>query len=297
MVRPSNFGFNPETAQNNAFQNNISSLTTSEISLKAIEEFDVMVEGLRNLGVKVIVIEDTVAPKKTDAVYPNNWFTTHSSGELYLYPMYSTNRRLERRADVVKRISEEFHLEVNESILREEDGNRFLEGTGSIILDRPNKLIYACYSERTNRDLLAKYAMSIDYEPIGFHAEDQGGTPYYHTNVIMALGKNVAVLCTESIVNEIQRLYVIDRLSKTGKDIVEISRDQVLSFAGNMLEVLGKSEKPILVMSTSAFKSLTVSQKQIIEKHDIIFHSPLSTIEKFGGGSARCMMAEIFSKA
>jgi len=296
MVRPKSFGYNPETAENNAFQSNATSLSPDNISTLAVEEFDMMVDGLLNHGVKVIVKDDTANPRKTDAVFPNNWFTTHAAGDMYLFPMFSANRRLERREDIIEGLVKDFDLKVNQSILEGENNDRFLEGTGSMILDRPNQIIYACISERTHPNLLKRYAKTIDYDVMAFHAVDDSGIPYYHTNVIMALGENVAILCTESIINDIERLAVIDRLSKTEKELIEISRNQVLTFAGNMLEVKGKYSKPLMIMSTAAFNSLNMSQKYIIEKHNVIFHSPLPTIEKFGGGSARCMMAEIFLK-
>ena len=213
---------------------------------------------------------------------------------MYLFPMFSPNRQLERRPDIVNRITEAFNLRINESILRSEEDGKFLEGTGSMILDRTNKLIYACYSERTDADLLSDYAKAMGYKEIGFNAKDETGIPYYHTNVIMTLGTDVAVICTESILNLEERSNVIDSILNTGKELVEISRKQVLSFAGNMLELRGTSKKPIMVMSTSAYSSLTVKQIGIIENHAVVFHTALPIIEKFGGGSARCMLGEIF---
>lgn len=294
MVRPANFGYNPETAQNNAFQDGSTDLTLREISLRATEEFDVMVAGLRSHGVRVIVVEDTESPRKTDAVFPNNWFSTHAAGQVYIYPMYSPNRRLERRPEIIDQVRQLGYMEVCQDLLAYEEEGQFLEGTGSMILDRPNKLIYACYSERTDELLLQDFADRLGYRPVGFAAVDDEGTPYYHTNVIMALGQKIAILCTESIMNPSEQKSVIDQLSMTGKELIDITREQVLSFAGNMLEVRGRSSKPLMVMSSSAYNSLTDSQINSMTQYNIIFHTPLATIEKFGGGSARCMMAEIF---
>ncbi len=294
MVRPANFGFNPETAANNAFQKDDGSMSASSIAQKAQIEFDRMSEDLLSKGVELIIIEDTKLPIKTDAVFPNNWFSTHEDGRLFVYPMYSANRRLERREDILSRLIGEYGFQKYDDLLAEEDRHIFLEGTGSMILDRCNGLIYACYSERTHPKLLRKMAMLLGYELIGFDAEDVNGVPYYHTNVIMALGKSVSIICLECIEDEKQAHRVKKSLQDTNKAIVEISRIQVEQFAGNMLEVLGSAEKPLLVMSTNAYNSLNYNQLDIINKHNIICHYDLDTIEKYGGGSARCMMAEIF---
>ena len=297
MVRPANFGYNPETAENNAFQINDTSLSLDEIRLMALNEFDVMVSGLRERGIHVIVVQDTPTPLKTDAVFPNNWISTHSTGELYIYPMFSPNRRNERRVDIVAQLASEYNLKVDDGLLRYEEKGQFLEGTGSMILDRENHLVYACYSQRTNPELLEEFAEKIGYEVVGFHAHDDQGIPYYHTNVIMALGEHVAIICLESIESEDEKEKVVGHLNDTNKTIVDITRHQILQFAGNMLEVLNDSSQSFMVMSSAAYNSLTPSQIKKIEKHDIILHFPLPTIEKYGGGSARCMMAEIYFNA
>jgi hypothetical protein len=294
MVRPAHFGFNPETAENNAFQVNDDSLTPEEISNKARAEFDSLVEKLQNVGVELMIIEDTDQPLKTDAVFPNNWFSTHAQGSVILYPMYSPNRRLERREDIIEQI--ERHYEVNDQTdyLEYEEQNIFVEGTGSMILDRPNQKIYACVSERSHPELLERIASDFQSELFAFVATDKNGTPYYHTNVIMALGTQVAVICLESIEDISARDRIVLSLQTDGKEIIDISRDQVEQFAGNMLEVQGEGDKNYMVMSSCAFKSLTPSQVSILEKSLIILHSDLSIIERYGGGSARCMLAEIY---
>jgi hypothetical protein len=296
MVRPAHFGFNPETAENNAFQVNDESMTPEEISNKARAEFDSLAEKLQNAGVELMIIEDTDQPLKTDAVFPNNWFSTHAHGSVILYPMYSPNRRLERREDIIEKIESYFEVNDQTDYLEYEDQNIFVEGTGSMILDRPNQKIYACVSERSHPELLERIASDFQSELFAFEATDKNGVPYYHTNVIMALGTQVGVICLESIEDVSARDRIVQSLQSDGKEILNISRDQVEQFAGNMLEVKGEGEKNYMVMSTCAYKSLTPSQVSILEKSLIILHSDLSTIEKYGGGSARCMLAEIYLK-
>ena len=258
-------------------------------------EFDNMVTVLRDEGVRVIVIEDSQTPVKTDAVFPNNWVSTHQNGNVYLYPMFSPNRRLERRESVINHLRENYEVGIiSRQLLEHEKAGAFLEGTGSMILDRPNKKIYACYSERTHEQLLDEFGKQLDYDVIGFEAIDENGVPYYHTNVIMTLGSKVAILCTESIEDIKEKNNVINSIESSGRQLVDISREQVLHFAGNMLEVQGNDKKPLMVMSEAAYLSLTKEQLYIINYHNKIVYLPLYTIEQFGGGSARCMMAEIF---
>ncbi len=294
MVRPAHFGYNPETADNNVFQNADTNLTAAEIEEAARAEFDQMVQRLKEEGVQVIVIEDTPLPVKTDAVFPNNWISTHHNGDVILYPMFSPNRRLERRADIMEHLSQSYDLSIDESLLKYEEEGLFLEGTGSMILDREHSLIYACYSERTHVPLLEELGKKMNYEVVGFQGVDDNGIPYYHTNVIMTLGQHIAIICTASIEDINERNNVLNHLVRTKKEVVEISREQVLQFAGNMLEVEVADGPPLMVMSRSAYDSLTKDQLYIIKKYNKIVYLPLSTIEKFGGGSARCMMAEIF---
>ena len=294
MVRPANFGFNPETAEDNAFQVDDGSMDPDEVQEAAASEFDAFVDTLRKAGLDIIVVEDSQEPVKTDAIFPNNWFTTHTSGRLIVYPMFARGRRAERRTDVVDMLADNFKVDFDDRYLSFERGNQFLEGTGSMILDRPNRIVYACISERTHQDLLDRWAADHGYDVVAFHACDQEGIPYYHTNVIMTLGTHFALICLESIEDDVERSNLTSSLNRTGKVIVEISRKQVLQFAGNALEVGSVEGNNILVMSESAYKSLTRSQIAILQEFVEILYSPLNIIEKYGGGSARCMMAEIF---
>ncbi len=294
MVRPAHFGFNPQTAEDNAFQVNDQSMSIDEIATAARREFDHMVSGLRDRGVEVLVIDDTADPVKYDAVFPNNWISTHATGHIVLYPMYAPVRRLERRSDIIDQLNslspEAQIVDYSDS----EESDVYVEGTGAMILDRQHDIIYACVSERSHQSLLERIAEEWQYDLVTFDAVDVEGTPYYHTNVIMAVGTDMVVLCTECIEDASQRKKVVEKIKSTGKELIEISRDQVLQFAGNMLEVRGENDQAILVMSEAAFQSLTPSQISKISEFVEIFSVPLPIIERYGGGSARCMMAEIF---
>lgn len=294
MVRPSNFGFNEETAASNAFQTNDGSLTVSDIRKKALGEFDTFVESLRSAGVDVIVAEDTNRPMKPDAVFPNNWVTFHQNGTIVTYPMYAPVRRLERRDDIIRSIQERFRVEQKIQLQEYEDIDQYLEGTGSMIIDRPNKLVYACLSPRTHHDLLLRYCKLMGYTAVPFHAVDNNGMEIYHTNVMMALGETFVVICLDSVQSEIEEEMLRNKFAATGKDIIEISLEQMLKFAGNMLQVRNTQGETFLVMSGQAFDSLDHHQIGQIRKHTNILSSPIPTIETYGGGSARCMMAEVF---
>ncbi len=294
MIRPANFGFNQETAESNAFQSSITALTTQQIKQKAQAEFDSFVNKLRGKGVEVIVVEDTDEPIRPDAVFPNNWITFHHNGTIITYPMYAPNRRNERREDVVEMMKDKFDVKRIVRFEDYEDSNQFLEGTGSMILDRPNRLVYACLSPRTDGKLLDEFCQWANYKKVEFHSVDSDGKDIYHTNVMMALGDSFAVICLESIKDNHERKNVIQQLQDTQKEIIDISFQQVLAFAGNMLQVQSTSGNTYLVMSQQAFDSLNEHQVQQIEKHTEILSVDISTIEKFGGGSARCMMAEVF---
>lgn len=297
MVRPAQFGFNVQTADNNAFQTNDTSLTPAEISQRAIEEFDQFVATLRAVGVDVWVVADTPLPVKHDAVFPNNWFSTHADGRLVTYPMYADMRRLERREDILGPLVEKYgyterlHLEVHEA------AGRFLEGTGSLIFDRDHRIVYACKSIRTDEGLLLDFAASIGYQAVAFDAVDRHGQPIYHTNVMMALGTTFCVICLETIADADERQRVVATLTGTGKAIIDLSLAQMESFAGNMLQVKNKDGDTFLVMSEQAFRALTSAQISELEGHTQLLHSPIPTIEMYGGGSARCMMAEVFAVA
>lgn len=294
MVRPAHFGFNTQTAGNNAFQTNDQSLSPAEISEKARAEFDGFVDKLRAVGVQVIVVEDTDEPLKLDAVFPNNWFSTHQDGTIITYPMYAPMRRMERRTDIVEKLQSRFGYEKLIALEAREVEERYLEGTGSLILDRDHKIVYACRSIRTDEGLMEEFALWMGYEKVVFDSYDANGLPIYHTNVMMALGVNFCVICLDSIKDAVQRREVTDRLTHTGKDIVSISVEQMEAFAGNMLQVRGKDGEKYLAMSEQAYKSLTPEQVEQLELHTNLLYSPLYTIEAYGGGSARCMMAEIY---
>ena len=295
MVRPANFGYNPETADNNVFQSNNDSRSIEEIAAMAMKEFDELLSRLEDASIEVVVIEDSVQPKKTDAVFPNNWFTTHDDGRIILYPMYSPNRRLERRTDIIDNLQETYEVSEVKSYAAHEDKGAILEGTGSMIIDRPNEIIYACLSQRTDQRLLDDLAAELGgYEVMGFVAVDDQGVPYYHTNVIMTLGDDLAIICLESIADPNERARVEEKLKSTGKVIVDISRSQVLKYCGNMLQVNNTKGEQYMVMSQSARDHLTPSQISQIESYVTILSSPIDIIEEYGGGSARCMLAELF---
>lgn len=297
MVRPANFGFNPETAGNNFYQKQ-DSRSQDEIRQLARAEFDGFVALLRDQGVNVLVIEDSETPVKTDAVFPNNWFSTHPDGKLILYPMFSPNRRLERRKDIIEQL---MHLgfQVNEifDLSFFEESGQFLEGTGSMVLDHQTKVIYACYSERTHPVPLDYVAKILGYSVLGFDAVqeiDGQISPIYHTNVMMHVGTDLAVVCLDSILKLADRRKVQESLTKSGKKLIPITAKQKFNFAGNMLEVSNDGGEKFTVMSQAALDSLNVGQIQQIEKYTTIISPSIPTIEKLGGGSARCMMAEIF---
>lgn len=297
MVRPANFGFNPETAENNFYQKQ-DSRSQAEISQLARAEFDGFVAMLRDQGVNVLVIEDTETPVKTDSVFPNNWFSTHPDGKLILYPMFSSNRRMERRKDIIENL---MHLgfKVNEIIDLSffEESEQYMEGTGSMVIDHQAKVIYACYSQRTHPVPLDYVAKILGYSVVGFEATqeiDGVSSPIYHTNVMMHVGTDLAVVCLDSIPKLADRRKVQESLTQSGKKLIPITAKQKFNFAGNMLEVSNEGGEKFTVMSQAALDSLNVGQIQQIEKYTTIISPPIPTIEKLGGGSARCMMAEIF---
>ncbi|AFM03730.1 hypothetical protein Fleli_1297 [Bernardetia litoralis DSM 6794] len=299
MIRPIKFRFNEQTAVNNYYQKAPKKLNESEIQSKAIAEFDIFVEKLRSKKINVIVIEDTPEPSTPDSIFPNNWISFHSDGKVGLYPMFAENRRLERRPEILEKLQKEAGFKINEVIdfSNYEKEAFFLEGTGSMILDRPNKIVYAAISIRTNEKIIDDFCDKFNYKAIKFIANqtvDGKRLPIYHTNVMMCIANDFAVLCADSIDNQAEKEAVIQSLEKTGKEIIEISEDQKHHFAGNMLQVNGTDEKPYLVMSKAAHLSLNDNQKAKIEKYCEILSSSLDTIETLGGGSARCMMAEVF---
>ncbi|MGI4750643.1 MAG: citrulline utilization hydrolase CtlX [Janthinobacterium lividum] len=289
MIRPVDFGFNEQTAESNAFQKNGEQ---TQVQQKALHEFDAFVQLLRENGVDVAVIDDTTQPHTPDSIFPNNWISFHQNGSVFLYPMQAENRRLERK--VFKSIKEAFEIEQVFDLSYFEQQNQFLEGTGSMVLDRENKLVYACLSPRTNQEVLAEFCRLSGYKPVTFHAADQAGKAIYHTNVLMALGDHFVVICLDSISNDTEKSMVKEALLQSGKEIIAISLDQMNAFAGNMLQLKNKLGESLLVMSETAFLSLKEAQTKALEKYCRLIYSTLNTIETNGGGSARCMMAEVF---
>lgn len=294
MIRPANFGYNEETAPSNAFQEKPGELDPLTAQTKALEEFDQLVDLLKLNGIDVMVVEDTLLPVKTDAIFPNNWISTHEDGTVVTYPMLSPNRRLERRQDIVEALGQRFRIEQHLSLEQYETEGIILEGTGSLILDRDHKVAYACLSPRTDWGLVRRFGELLGYETLTFHAVDAQGKEIYHTNVMMALGNDFAIVCLETIQNQEQRQSVENSLLRTGKEIIDISWTQMQHFAGNMLQVHNTEGDSFLVMSRQAFDCLSQEQIARIRSHTNILYSAIPTIERLGGGSVRCMMAEIF---
>jgi hypothetical protein len=291
MIRPVAFGFNTQTAESNAFQNRDDD--QQAVQQKAVQEFDVFVKVLRDNGVSVTVINDTPEPHTPDSIFPNNWVSFHDNGDIFLYPMQAGNRRLERREDIIRQLEETFKANHVIDLSRFEAKNQFLEGTGSMVLDRENKIAYACLSPRTNAEVLKAFCDYTGYKAVTFDAFDQNGQAIYHTNVLMAIGSKFVVICLDSITNEQEKEAVISSLKSTGKEIIDITFDQMNHFAGNMLEVKSANGGSLVVMSQAAYNSLTSEQKVGLEKYGKLVYADINTIETNGGGSARCMMAEV----
>jgi len=293
MIKPANFRYNEETAQNNHFQDASGKEEITEIHKSALTEFEAMVSTLKSHGINVVVIDDTATPKKPDAIFPNNWFSTHQNGIIIQYPMYAPNRRHERREDILKKLEADFGFNKTYDFNYYEEDGQFLEGTGSMILDRVNRINYACLSPRTSVQILSKFSILMSYEAVHFTAKDDSANDIYHTNVMMSVGEDIAVICSECI-DEEDRPRVLAKLTVTGKTIVHITPDQMNRFAGNMLEVENVNGQRFIIMSQTAYKSLTKEQIETISQFNTILSIPIDTIEKYGGGSVRCMMAEIF---
>ena len=290
MIRPVRFGFNAETAVNNAFQ---VAADDAQTALKAQEEFDGFVQVLQQQGVDVTVVEDSADPHTPDSVFPNNWISFHEDGTVVLYPMFAANRRLERKPAVLDAIRQKFSITTTLDLSGHEQENVFLEGTGSMVLDRENKIAYACLSPRTDFFVLEEYCSKMGYRPVSFDAIDQQGRPIYHTNVMMCVAKEYVVICLDAIAAEHEKAEVSSAITKSGKKIIPISFDQMNHFAGNMLQVNNTNGEPLLVMSSQAYAALRPDQIKELNTYNRIVHAPLSTIETNGGGSARCMMAEV----
>jgi len=291
MIRPVNFGFNEQTADSNAFQNR--SAEQQQVQDKALKEFDGFVNILRDNGVEVIVVDDTIEPHTPDSIFPNNWVSFHSDGTVFLYPMMAENRRLERREDIIMQLEDEFEIKHVIDLSRYEHEHKFLEGTGSMVLDRENKLAYACLSPRTNKDVLEQFCLESGYTPVLFHAVDQNGMDIYHTNVLMCIGSSFVVICLDSVKDKAEKENVVNVIKASKKQLISISFDQMNHFAGNMLEVENKAGESLIVMSKSAWDSLNYEQKAVLSSFSKPVFADISTIESNGGGSARCMMAEV----
>lgn len=297
LIRPVGFRMNEQTAVNNYFMEKID-IADKSINEKAQEEFDAFVSILRGKGVNVIVVEDTKEPDTPDAIFPNNWISFHASGTVGLYPMFAENRRKERREDVLDILEEKgFLIKDVVDYTSAEDEGLFLEGTGSILIDRVNQKAYCALSERAHEALFIEFCEDFDCFPVIFTANqtlDDERLPIYHTNVMMAMAEHFAIICLEAIDDKKERKNVIDHLKKDGKEIIEITEEQMHHFAGNMLQVIGANDQRLMVMSSQAYHCLKPGQIKNIEKYCEIIHSSLDTIETCGGGSARCMMAEVF---
>ncbi len=297
MVRPVRFRMNEETAVNNYFQEDLA-IKNQTINARAQEEFDGFVEVLREKGVQVIVVDDIAERDTPDSIFPNNWISFHANGTVGLYPMFAENRRRERREDILDRLEEEgFEITSVIDYTSAEEEGLFLEGTGSIAMDRVNQKAYCALSPRAHEELIIEFCEDLECTPVIFTANQSVNgerLPIYHTNVMMCIADKFAVICLDSIDDKKERKNVQNHLKQDGKEIIAISEEQVHHFAGNMLQVMGAEDKKYLVMSTAAYKSLTSDQLKKLQSYCEIIHSPLDTIETCGGGSARCMMAEIF---
>lgn len=287
MIRPASFGYNMETALTNSFQHH----ETDGEAKEALHEFDNMVQQLQQNGIEVLVIDDTEVPKKPDAIFPNNWFSTHQDGTCILYPMLHQNRRIERRADIIQQICKSPEKMIDLSDLENE--NLFLEGTGSLVIDHDYKIAYAVISPRTSEKALQIFEQKTGHQIVAFNAFDRAQQPIYHTNVVMALSPSTVVICLESIPKN-QHEKLLHSFTQSKKEVLEISLQQLENFAGNMLCLKNNKGQNILVMSQTAYDSLNVVQINSLKKHHHLFPIAIPTIEKIGGGSVRCMMAELF---
>lgn len=291
MVRPFQFYFNQQTAANNFFQSNITIENANEL---AIAEFDAMVEQLRTHKIKVQVVQDTKDPSTPDSIFPNNWFSTHAGGTLCLYPMYAKNRRAERKLSVIDFLQKNYKIENLLDLTDLEKEGKFIEGTGSMVLDHQNKISYGCLSERLDKEAFTYWCNKMQFKPISFKALDHKAQSIYHTNVMMCMGNQFVVICLESIPDEQEKQIVLESFLQTNKEVITISQDQLNHFAGNMLQVFDVDEKPHLILSNQAYKTLNVAQLKSLEKYNPLLPISIPTIEALGGGSTRCMMAEIY---
>lgn len=297
MIRPVAFRMNEQTAVNNYFQEDLD-LKNTEINQKAQQEFDTFVQELQNHGVQVVVVDDIKEQDTPDSIFPNNWVSFHEDGTVCVYPMFAENRRKERREDILDILEQQgFAINNVMDYTEAEEEGVFLEGTGSILLDRLHQKAYCALSERAHEELFIEFCEDFDCFPVIFTANqtvDGQRLPIYHTNVMMAMAETFSLICLATIDDKKERKNVVDHLKMDGKEIIDITEEQMYHFAGNMLQVIGANDQRFMVMSSAAYNSLRNDQVKAIEKHCAIIHSPLDTIETCGGGSARCMMAEVF---
>jgi hypothetical protein len=284
------FVYNTETAVNNSFQ---VKGDPENLTQKAVQEFDVFVQALQTQGIEVTLVEDSPAPHTPDAIFPNNWISFHESGIYCLYPMFAPNRRKERKSEVLNIIKKKFHYHQQIDFTDYESENLFLEGTGSMVLDRDNRLAYACLSPRTHLPVLNDFCSKLNYQPVVFHSSNEAGQAIYHTNVMMCVADRYVVICLDSIPDPLEKKIVTETIEATKKEIIRISHDQMNHFAGNMLQLQNNRGEKILVMSSAAWHSLQPVQKEKLTSYNRIVHASLQKIETNGGGSARCMIAEI----
>ena len=293
MIQPVNFKFNPETAVNNAFQKNIKG---NHVQEQALKEFNAFVDILEKNKVEVTVVKDSLEPETPDSIFPNNWISFHEDNSIFLYPMFATNRRLERKGYVMETIKKRFRTATIHDLTHHENNGSFLEGTGSMVFDRENKIAYASISARTDIKALHHFCSISNYFPVTFSSKDKFGNDIYHSNVMMCVADSYVVICLDAIIDKIDKEILRLVLIKTKKEIIEITLEQLNRFAGNMLQLKNHDGELLLVMSTQAYRSLDKAQIKKLQSYNRIVHSPLDTIEECGGGSARCMMAEIFNE-
>jgi hypothetical protein len=294
MVRPARFACNPQTAASNAFQHRPTPLAGQDLQAAALQEFDGLALALDRAGVEVLIAPDSDEPQKPDAIFPNNWVSFHRDGTVALYPMLAPNRRWERRDEVLEQVVRRGGFRVSRTVdlTHREAEEKFLEGTGSVVLDRVHRMAYACSSPRTDLDVLGEFAQLLDYDLMTFDATDSSGRAIYHTNVLLAIGTGFAVVCGASIANTAHRAAVFSKLRVTGHDIVDITQEQMAQFAANVLELATPAAK-LIALSTTALDSLSRAQRVILESHAALTPVSIPTIERVGGGGVRCMLAEI----
>jgi hypothetical protein len=294
MVRPASFGFNSQTAASNAFQQAAELPREDQAQGLALKEFDGVAQALERAGVQVLIASDTPHPAKPDAIFPNNWVSFHGDGTVALYPMLAPNRRLERREEILEQVLREgrFHASRTVDLTHREAEGKFLEGTGSLVLDRAHRVAYASLSPRTDLDVLGEFGQLLDYDLVAFEAADAAAQPVYHTNVVMAIGTRFAVVCGEAITQAAHRSAVFNQLRADGHEVVDITQRQMQAFAGNLLE-LAPAGGPVVALSTTAWGCLEPAQRRILESHAEPVPVAIPTIERIGGGGVRCMLAEL----